>query len=53
MKTEKKKYWYKFDMFECPICGRGPSYRTRVYGERPDDPSEIYFFHVDYDYCDV
>lgn len=29
------KYWYKFHIGECPVCGRNCSYKERVYGKKP------------------
>lgn len=39
---EKKKYWYKFYIGECPVCGKDKSYKERVYGEKPKDSKERY-----------
>ena len=50
---EKRKYWYKFFIYECPICGRGDTYKERQYTPKPEDGSERYDFAVHYDYCNV
>jgi hypothetical protein len=56
-KTKKrrphKKHWYKRTITECPVCGRGKDYRERVYGEKPEDPKEIYKYEVHYDWCNA
>lgn len=56
METEKKpraKHWYKQHTIECPVCGRGKTYRERVYGEKPLDPEKIYRYEQHYDWCDA
>ena len=40
----KQKHWYKIYMDECVLCGRGGTERVRVYGEKPKDYKEIYFY---------
>lgn len=44
-----KKYWYKFNIYECPVCGRGDSYKERVY-TKPSLKAK-YTFHSDYCGC--
>ena len=42
-KKEKPKYWYKFYITECVICGAGDEgTRVRQYSPKPDDPNERY-----------
>jgi len=36
------KYWYKFFCGECPLCGRGTSYKERQYSPKPVDPCDRY-----------
>lgn len=31
----KKKYWYRFHVGECPVCGRDKSFKERVPGRKP------------------
>lgn len=35
MKKNKKKYWYKFYIGECPFCGRDRSFKERKYTKKP------------------
>jgi hypothetical protein len=52
---EKKKYWYRYHVGECPVCGRDKSFKERVYGERPEDKKDRYVYLSDfetYDHCD-
>lgn len=42
------KYWYRWEYFECPICGAGPTYKFRVYREEDKGHHII----TSYDYCD-
>lgn len=44
-----KKHWYLIESHECPVCGRGRQYRTRVY--KKPKASSHWTFVVDYDYC--
>lgn len=52
-KTPKKqgKYWYKFECSLCPLCGREDRYKTRMYTEKPESPSDRYFIEEVWDYC--
>lgn len=50
----KKKYWYRFHVGECPVCGRDKSYRERVYGRKPKEQCKryVYLSHTStYDHC--
>lgn len=50
------KYWIKFYVGECPVCGRDASYRERHYSQKPEDPDKRYVHIPDqeaYDYCDI
>ena len=47
---EKKKYWYKFDIDYCPLCGRDQTIKYRVH-EKPK-PEDRYVVKEVYDYCD-
>jgi len=40
----KRPYWYKIFVGECPVCGRDKSYRIRVYSEKPKDTKERYVY---------
>ena len=45
-------HWYKVYVGECPVCGRDASYRTRVYGEKPQDIQECRIYLSDGEtYC--
>jgi hypothetical protein len=51
-KNIKNTYWYKFYSCECPVCGRGTSYKERIYDKpKPDNLEEIYEFDECYDNC--
>lgn len=45
----KRKYWYRVEMWECPLCMAGKTYRFRVYNEA----EKGYHYVTDYDYCNV
>lgn len=48
------KYWILFEYHECPICGRGQTYRERIYDKpKPLNPSERHVWVPDYDWCDA
>jgi len=51
---------YVFDHYECPVCGKSETHRTRVAGPKPEptekDPYPTHRWAGDrqsYDYCDV
>lgn len=48
---EKKKYWYKFSIYYCPLCGRDSSTKYRVY-EKPK-LEDRYVLKEVWDYCDI
>lgn len=52
-KKENKKgtYWYKRVTKECPVCGRGDTFKIRVYGPKPEDNHQRYEYNPRYDYC--
>ncbi len=41
---EKQKYWYKFFIGECPVCGRDASYKVRMYGDKPRNQEDRYVY---------
>lgn len=49
LKKEKKKYWYRTDIYSCVICGREKKYKERVYDKEKkgihwhDDACHIHF----------
>lgn len=50
----KRTYWILTTIHECPICGRGNTYRERIYNRpKPKEPSKRYEYHDTYDYCDA
>ena len=54
MPTKRKKYWFRFFIGECPVCGRDKSYKERVYGRKPKDQTKRYKHLPDtstYDHC--
>ena len=51
----KKKYWYKFYIGECPLCGRNQSYKERQYSDKPKNfQDRISYIPLNecYDYCE-
>ena len=47
-------YWYKFEGWRCPVCGRERIDKHRVYDKpRPRNVSERWEWIEHYDYCDV
>ncbi len=51
MTRKHKPHWYKFYVTECPVCGCGDTYRTRVYGKKPQDLEKRYKWDFSYDNC--
>jgi hypothetical protein len=50
------KYWYKFYIGECPVCGADKSYKERVYGLKPVCPADRVVYlsaTICYDWCDI
>ena len=46
-----RKFWYKFIIHYCPVCGKEDCFKERIYTIRPKDRSERYSFIYIYDYC--
>lgn len=46
------KFWIKFTIYECPLCGRGKTYKERMPLPKPEDPQERYEFITHYDWCE-
>lgn len=46
-----KPHWYRITRTECPVCGCGKDYRTRMYDPKPDDPKDRIRFEQQYDNC--
>lgn len=44
MLDKNKKYYYKFTITECVLCGRGETTKERIYKDKPKDKSECYEF---------
>jgi hypothetical protein len=49
----KRKYWYRFHIQECPVCGSDHSYKERVYGRKPGIAKRYIHEGYYYDWCDV
>jgi hypothetical protein len=47
----RKKYWYRFTVVECPVCGGGEQFKEREYTPKPKDPSKRHTYLQIYDYC--
>lgn len=50
-----KKYWYKYFIGECPVCGKNKSYKVRQYTLKPSKLEDRYIYLSDaecYDWCD-
>jgi hypothetical protein len=41
-KKSMPKHWYSVYYEECVLCGQSTTTRTRIYGEKPEDPSKCY-----------
>lgn len=50
-KPHRPKYWYRTTIQECPICGRGDTYRERMYTKKPADVRKRYIYETHYDWC--
>jgi hypothetical protein len=46
-KADKKKYWYIFTVFKCPICDKENVRKNRVYNKKPNGVITMEI----YDYC--
>jgi hypothetical protein len=40
----KRKYWYKFHIEECVLCGSHEETRERQYTPKPENPADRYDF---------
>lgn len=51
-KSKPKKYWYKFVVGECLVCGKDLSYKERKYTKKPKLQKDRYT-HLSYqeNYC--
>jgi len=38
----KRKHWYKQEIYECPVCFKQTIYKTRIYGKKPEYYDQIY-----------
>ena len=50
------KYWYRFYIGECPVCGKDKSYKERAYGPKPERAEDrvVYLSStICYDWCDI
>lgn len=50
--TDKKKYWYFIIIQECPVCGRGETYKERRYTPKPEARNLRYEYVEYYDHCE-
>ncbi len=55
-KKEKKeskdgKYWYLFNIVECPVCGSMDSYKERMYSKKPKHRSDRHLYTQEYCWC--
>lgn len=41
---KSRPHWYEQHIDECALCGSQDRYRVRVYGPKPQNPEERYFF---------
>ena len=55
MKTYGKRWWIRFTINACPICGRGDTYRERIYNKpKPKDKAKQYDYNgMAYDWCNA
>lgn len=47
-----RRYWYRFYLGSCPVCGRNKSYRERVYGRKPKNARLRYIELSDFETFD-
>lgn len=47
----KKRYWYLFTRYECPVCGTGSIDKERKYGRKPKKWLSRNIFKTNYDWC--
>jgi hypothetical protein len=52
MNTKTGKYWYLITIHECPLCGRGNTYRERQYSPKPEDPAQRVHYEQIFDWCE-
>ena len=45
------KYWMLSDIYECSLCGKYTTYRTRMYTTRPENYCDRHIYHTSYDWC--
>ena len=49
---EQKKYWYRFSIQICPVCGQEYQHeKERVFTPKPKDWNERHEITQIYDYC--
>lgn len=48
-----KKYWYLFTWIGCPVCGRGHTYKERMYSPKPKGYLNRHKESEIYDYCNA
>jgi hypothetical protein len=48
----KKKYWYFYSIWVCPVCFKEKTYKERRYTKRPEIYTDRREWKDDYDYCD-
>jgi len=48
-----KKYWYKFYINYCPVCGSEDKWKERQYTKKPKDGAKRYEVRERYDWCDI
>lgn len=51
LKQSQKPHWYEVFVHECPVCGRGETFRERRYTPKPSDPKDRYHWSAHYDWC--
>lgn len=52
MNTKTGKYWYLIIRHECPVCGRGTTYKERQYSPKPEDPMKTRVYEQHFDWCE-
>ena len=46
-----RRDWYMTEIHECPVCGRGNTYRERRFTPKPAKEADRYKFVQAYDNC--
>ena len=51
MIKKKRKYWYKYEVVECLVCGRRSEDKERQYTRKPKNYYKRHIWKFRYCYC--